>query len=425
MAINTRIPTVDRETEIPVSPPSQLPHPEDEISLLDLLIILASRKWLIFKITVVFGVIALLISLVLPKRYTAVATVLPPQQNSSLASTLASQFGGGLGAMAMLAGGGQSLLKDPNDMYVAMFKSQTVEDGVIQQFGLMKEYKKKYLSDARKRFEHNFTVEGDKKDGLLHVSVEDKDPRRAADLANGWIGQFRKLSESLAITEASQRRVFFEGQMQQAKDNLANAEEALKKTEQTTGIIQVDAQANALIQSAAMLRAQIVAKQVQLEALRSYATSQNSNVVELQQELDSLQAQLAKLGGSGDVSAAGLIVPKGRVPEAGLEYLRKLRDVKYYETIFDIMARQYELAKVDEAKEGAVIQVVDPALTPDRKSFPHRGLITIIAMFVGFFIGIFAALMQAGLERLREDPETNGKLSLLRMAMRPNRAPSS
>jgi tyrosine-protein kinase Etk/Wzc len=419
MAIDTRIPPVEQETEIPISPPPQLPRQEDEISLLDLLITLASRKWMIVKITAVFGIVALLISLVLPKRYTAEAIVLPPQQNSSFASTLASQLGGGLTSLAALAGGaGQSLLKNPNDMYVAMFKSQTVEDGVIQQFGLMREYKKKYLSDARKELESNFKVNGTNKDGLLHISVEDKDPKRAAELANGWIDQFRKLSESLAITEASQRRVFFEGQMEQAKNNLANAEEALKKTEQTTGMMQVDAQASALIQSAAILRAQIVAKQVQLEALRSYATNQNSNVVELQQEIDSLQAQLAKLGGSGDVSAAGLILPRGKVPEAGLEYVRKMRDVKYYETIFDIMARQYELAKVDEAKEGAVIQVVDPALVPDRKSFPHRGLITIVATLLGFIVGITFALVQPSLARLRQDPETEEKLSFLRKSMR-------
>jgi len=411
MAIDTGIPVVEREGDIGESRP--VSREDDEVSLLDLLIILASRKWLIFKITAVFGIVALLISLVLPKRFTAVATVLPPQQNSSLSSMLASQLGGSLGSLAVLAGGSSGVLKNPNDMYVAMFKSQTVEDGVIQQFGLMKEYKAKRLSDARNALEHNFTINGNNKDGLLHISVKNKNPERAAALANGWIDQFRKLSESLAITEASQRRLFFGNQLQQAKDNLTNAEEALKETEQKTGIIQVGAQASALIQSAAILRAQIGAKQVQLQALRSYATNENSNVVELQQELNSLQAQLAKLGGSGDVSSAGLILPKGKVPEAGLEYTRKLRDVEYQQTLFEILARQFELAKLDEAKEGAVIQVVDPALPPDRKSFPKRGLITIIAAILGFIVAVVFALTQAALERLREDPEHNAKLDLL------------
>jgi uncharacterized protein involved in exopolysaccharide biosynthesis len=417
MAIDTSIPGIEREPEVLREPVDTHADPNDEISLLDVLIVLAGRKSLILKITAAFVIVAIIVSLLLPKRFTATATVLPPQQNSSLSSMLESQLGGGLGSLAALAGGGGGLLKNPNDMFVAMFKSDTVEDGVVRRFGLMQEYKRKRLSDARKAMESRFTIQGDEKDGLLHISVEDKDPQRAAELANGWIDQFRKLSESLAITEASQRRLFFGQQLQQAKDNLADAEEALKTTEQKTGVIEVGAQAGALIQSAAVLRAQIVAKQVQLQALRSYATNENANVIELQQELDGLQAQLTKLGGSGDVSSAGLILPKGAVPEAGLEYARKFRDVEYQQTLYEILARQYELARLDEAKEGSVIQVVDPALPPDRRSFPKRGLITIVAGVLGLIVGISIALLQAMLAQARQDPETSEKLESLRRAL--------
>jgi tyrosine-protein kinase Etk/Wzc len=421
MAIKTGIPIAEPETEISNLSASQLSDHHDEVSLLDLLIVIARRKGFVVKMTAIFGVAALLVSLILPKRYTAVATVLPPQQSSSLGSVLSSQLGG-LGGLAALAGAGQGLLKDPTGMYIAMFKSQTVEDAMIQQFGLMKEYKARYLSGARMTFESNFEVKatsggvitGGSQDGLLHISVEDKDPGRAAEMANGWIDQFRKLSQTLAITEASQRRLFFEQQLNSAKDNLANAEEALKRTEQTTGLIQLNSQASALIQSAAILRAQITAKEVELQAMNTYATSENSNVVETQQELDSLKAQLAKLGGSADDASAGLIVPKGQVPEAGLEYVRKERDVKYYETIFEILARQFEVAKLDEAKEGSLVQVVDPALPPDRKSFPRKGLITIAAIFFGFFFSVFLVLVQSGLERMRRNPETSGKMNYLR-----------
>jgi tyrosine-protein kinase Etk/Wzc len=388
------------------------PAIDDEISLLDLLIILVSRKRFIFLVSLICGILALLVSLLLPVRFTAKATLMPPQQQSNSLSALLSSQAGGLGALAGMAG--QSLgLKNPNDMYVAMFKSETVEDAMIQRFGLMQEYKCHYLSDARKDFEAHFKVDDTTKDNLLHISVEDKSPTRAAEMANGYVDQFRKLSQTLAITEASQRRQFFEQQMEQAKDNLANAEEALKQTEQTTGLIQLDSQARALIESAATLRAQIAAKEVQLQAMRTYATNENSGVVEIQQELDSLRTQLAKLGGSED-NASSLIVPKGRVPEAGLEYVRRLRDVKYYETIFEILARQFELAKLDEAREGAVIQVVDPAIVPDRKSFPHKGLITIVATIAGFFIAIVLVLVQTGLNRMHQDPETHEKLILLR-----------
>jgi tyrosine-protein kinase Etk/Wzc len=397
----------------PPVPPARPGANEDaEVSLLDILIIIAARKRIIFWTTAAFAVTAIVISLLLPKRYTATVSLLPPQQNSSISTALAAQLGN-LGGMASLASGSLGL-KNPNDMYVAMLKSRTVEDAMVQRFGLMKEYHSKYSSDARVDFEHHAAVDGSGKDNLIRVSVWDKDPNRAAEIANGYINEFRALSEHLAITEASQRRLFFEQQLEEAKDNLAKAEEAMKVTEQKTGVIQLDSQARALIESAAALRAQIAAKEVQIQSLRTFATSENSQLVQAQQELDGLRSQLAKLGGSEDGSDTALMVPKGRVPEAGLEYVRRLRDVKYSETIFEILARQFEMAKLDEAKQGALIQVVDAAVPPDKRSFPRRALIVIGATVVGFFVGIFAVLIQAGLERLRADVQTANKITLLR-----------
>lgn len=387
---------------------------DDDISLLDLLIVLAERKRMILYWTAGFAIAALVISLLLPKSFTATAVLMPPRQPGSVGSLLTSELGN-LGGMAALAGGSLGI-KNPNDMYVGMLKSQTVEDAMVSKYGLMKEYRAPYLSAARKVFESHVTVNGNDKDGLIHISVEDRDPQKAAEMANGYVDAFRHLSEGLAITEASQRRLFFQRELEQAKDNLANAEEALKKTEQTTGLIQLDSQARALIETAAELRAEITAKEVQIQAMQTYATGENAQLVQAQQELDSLRAQLAKLGGSEE-SPNSLIVPKGKVPEVGLEYVRKLRDVKYYETIFEILAKQLEVAKIDEAREGSFVQVVDPAIVPDHKSSPRRALIVIIATLAGFFIGIVAALFQAGMEHLREDPETGPKLALLRNSL--------
>ncbi|HEX4066871.1 MAG TPA: Wzz/FepE/Etk N-terminal domain-containing protein [Acidobacteriaceae bacterium] len=421
MATETRYPDLNESAGAP--PPPQQPRKpstpaDDEISLLDLLIVLAERKRTVFAVAAAFAIIALIVALVLPKNFTATVVLLPPQQNSSLGAALSSQLGS-LGSMAALAGGSLGL-KNPNDMYVAMLKSQTVEDGMVHTYSLQQEYRAKLLSDARKDFEKHATIDGNGKDGLIRISLEDHNPARAAQLANGYVEQFQKLSQNLAITEAGQRRLFFEKQLEQAKDNLANAEEALKRTEQTTGLIQMDSQARALIESAAALRAQIAAKEVQIQAMQTYATGQNAQLVEAQQELDSLRAQLARLGGSEE-GPDSLIVPKGKVPEAGLEYVRKLRDVKYYETIFEILAKQYEIAKLDEAKEGALVQVVDPAIVPDRKSGPHRLIIVLVATIAGFFLGILLALFQAGWQHLREDPEAAPKLALLRRALRGKR----
>src|SRR5579863_5471995 len=286
---------------------------DDEISLFELFLVMVERRNFVALMTLGFALIAVVIAFLLPIRYTATVSLLPPQQGSSLGAMLSSQVGS-LGGMAALAGGSLGI-KNPNEIVVAMLKSRTVEDSMVQRFQLMQEYRERYPSDARKQFEKHAAVDGSGKDGLIRISVEDRDPKRAADLANGYVEQYRALSEHLAITEASQRRLFFEKQLEQAKDNLANAEEALKRTQQTTGLIQLDSQARALIESAASLKAQIVAKEVEIQGMQTYATTENSQLIEAQRELNSMRAQLAKLSGSGESASGEIIVPKGMVPE--------------------------------------------------------------------------------------------------------------
>jgi len=386
---------------------------DKEISLLDLLIVIAERKQTIFFTAVACAVIAALVSLILPNRFTAKSTLLPPQQNTSMSSVLGQL--GNLGGMASLGLG-----KNPNDLYVGMLKSRTVEDAMVEHFGLMQEYHARNLTQARNALEANTTIDGNGKDGLLRLSVEAGTPARAAQLTNGYVDQFRYFSQHMAVTEASQRRLFFEQQLEQAKDNLANAEEALKVTEQKTGLIQLDSQTHALIESAVSLRAQIAAKEVQIQSLRTYATGENAQLVQAQQELDELKAQLAKLGGTNAGSdTAGLIVPRGQVPQAGLEYVRKFRDVKYYETIFDILARQFEMAKLDEAKEGGPIQVVDVAVPPDVHSSPKRTIMVIAAFILGCFLGVTWVLLQSGLEHAEQNPENATKIARLRLLLAP------
>jgi tyrosine-protein kinase Etk/Wzc len=436
MATETPISELNGRDEVPFESEAaeHARRASDQTSVLDLLIILAERKRMIFRVTLAFALIAIIVSLVLPVRYTATVILLPPQQGSSASLALSSELGGigGLGSMAGASRGLSALagsalgFSSPNDMYVAMLKSDAVEDAMIEKYGLMKEYHKRYLSDTRKKFEHYTTINGSGKDRLIHISIEDHDPRRAAELANGYVAQFRKLTEHLAVTEASQRKDFFEEQLKQADQKLGDAEEALKETELKTGLIQVDSQARALIETVANLRAQIAAREMMIQGMHTYATGQNAQYAQAEQQLKSLRAQLAKLGGD-QATADGLIVPKGKIPEASLEYLSKLRDVKYYEAIFEVLARQYELAKLDEAKEGAMVQVVAPAIPPDKKSFPKRALIVSCATVAGFLLAIFLALWQASLQRMEEDPETSSKLSILRRAcsFRTRRMPQS
>jgi uncharacterized protein involved in exopolysaccharide biosynthesis len=386
---------------------------ESEWSTLGFLIVLARHKRFILRFTLGAVVVAVIASLLLPIQYTAETLVLPPSQNSSSgASALMSQLSG-VSGLASLAGGGFGL-KNQSEMYVSLLKSRTVEDAMIQRFGLMGRYKAKRMSAARKAFEDHSTVVLGAKDGLIRITIDDGDPQRAADMANGYVEEFRKLSAKLAITEASQRRVFFEQQLQEAKNNLTVAEEAMKNTEQSTGVLQIDSQARSLIEAASNLRAQIVAKQVQIQGMRSFATDENPELLMAKQQLVALEAQLGKLAGSDQGSKSEFIVPKGRVPEAGMEYIRKFRDLKYRETVYELIAKQFEIAKLDEARQGAIIQVADPAVPPDRKSSPKRMIIVTLAMLIAFAISVVKAVISESFVLVQRDPARNCKMRTLR-----------
>lgn len=276
----------------------------------------------------------------------------------------------------------------------------------------------KRLSDARKVFESHSTVVLGAKDGLIKITVTDRDPKLAADIANGYVDEFRKLSASLAISEASQRRVFFQQQLLEANENLAAAEEAMKRTQLTTGILQIDSQAKSLIESAAILRAQIAAQEVELQGMTSFATEKNPQVVTAEQRLIALKAQLAKLSGTDANPGDDIVVPKGNIPEAGIEYIRKLRDVKYYETIMELIAKQFEMAKLDEAREGAIIQVSDVAVPPDKRSSPQRTLIVVLTGFLAFLLASFWTLIAEGYSKANRGAACNEKIDALRATFR-------
>ena len=414
--LETRSDGTTEELQEHISLPPGYPELQEDLTFLDILIIIMQRKKLVAMVTAVCTGIAVILAFALTPHYTATVTILPPQGNGSMGSMLASQMEGMNGAVSGVASSMLGL-KNVNEMYVSMLKSRSVEDAVIQRYGLQSEYNKKYLADTRKAMEKHTKIDGSSKDGLIRLTFSDRNPNRAAEIANGYMQQFRSLSQHLAITEASQRRVIFENQLEKTKTDLANADEALKRTQLATGMVQVDGQARALIDTAARLRAQIVAKEVQIEAMRSYAGDENPALTQAQTELDGLRAQFNKLVGSKGGSADDVFLPKGQVPQAGLEYIRRLRDVKYYEAIFEVLAKQLELAKLDEAREGGFIQVVDPAVAPEQRSFPKRGLFTLAGIAVGFTFGVMLALLQGGLARMQQNPATKDKLDLLRRSM--------
>jgi tyrosine-protein kinase Etk/Wzc len=381
-----------------------------------MLLLVARRKRFLLRFVGAFVVIASAAAFLLPVRYEARVLLLPPQQNSSIGNSLISQLGGAasLGALGMLAGNSLGI-KNPADMYVSLLTSRTVEDAVIQRFDLQKEYGDKRLSDVRKKLESRTDVVAGVKDGLIRLSVEDSDPKRAADLANGYIEEFRRLSESLAITEAARRGRFFEQQLEHAKNELTKAEDALRATQQSTGVLQIDSQARALIEGAAILRAQVVSKQVEIQSMRSFATDDNPKLALAKQELAAMQAQLSRLAGSQSDNGSDINLSKGRVTEAGMEYLRRYRELKYAETVFELLAKELEVAKLDEAKEGSIVQVVDPATVPDKRSFPPRIPLILLAAVLSVVIGV---LWIVGSEHCWGSPEGQIRLQALQRAVR-------
>jgi tyrosine-protein kinase Etk/Wzc len=408
------------ETEIQPKPaiareePEPFSSDESEISLLDFLILILERKRFIAGFVLGAAAVSTIIVFLLPVRYEGKVMLLPPAQNSSLGSAMLGQLGnlGALGSLASLAGNNLGL-KNPADMYVSLLSSRTVEDAMIHRFDLMREYHKKRMFDTRKELEHRTTVTAGTKDGLIRLTIEDHDPRRAAELANAYVEEFRRLSETLAITEAQRRRLFFQQQVELAKSELAKAEDAMTRTQQTTGVVEIGSQARALIESAAVLRAQVAAKQVQIEGMRSFAAEDNPELKLAKQELAALQSELQRVAGSDQDPGSDINLSKGRVTQAGMEYLRRYRDLKYQETVFELLAKEFEIAKLDEAREGSIVQVVDPAVVPDKKSFPPRTLIVIASTVFSVFLAVFWVRVRHRIALASELPENQHRIQMI------------
>jgi len=350
-----------------------------------------SRKGLLFLIAVAGGAVAAGIALLVPNTYTANALILPPAKPQSLSTAMIGQLGG-MAALAPALG-----LKDPGDMYIGIMKSRSVIDELVSRFHLQQVYHASTKDAARgKLLARASFVSG--RDSMIRISVEDREPRRAAELSNAFITELNAQNSRLAITESAQRRLFYEHEVDAEKAALTGAETAMRETQLRTGVVETSGQAQVVIASIAQLRGGIAMREVELERLRTGATLQNPEVVRQKAELTSMRNELAGLEtGSGSRQQTGdPLVPVVDVPKAGLDYLRALRDVKYHEALFEMLFKQYEAARIDEAKEAPVIQVVDYAIPPESKSGPPRSAITMLGTIVAGIAGIVYVRLKAG-----------------------------
>jgi tyrosine-protein kinase Etk/Wzc len=379
----------------------------EDFRWLQLLLILLQARLRIAVITFVSLLVGAAVAYSMKVTFTATATILPPQAPQSTAAALMGQLGSlaGLGAS-----GAGNLLKNPADIYVAMLESRTIGDRIIRQFHLQSLWKVKKLEDTRKDLKKHAAFEA-AKDGLIVVTVKDPDPVLASDMANAFVQELYRMNSTLAVTEAGQRRIFFDQQLQQEKTALASAEEDLRVTEEKTGILELTGQSAMAVRTIADTAAELRSREVELEAMRSYATDQNPDLSREQAQISALRQQLSAIENNQKTMALGdTDVPAGRVPEKGLEYARKIREVRYHQTLFDLLLKQFEAARMDEAKSAPIIQVIDRAIPPDKKSGPPRMLITLGAGFIGFCFACFWVLCRQALMRMRQHQTSSGIL---------------
>jgi uncharacterized protein involved in exopolysaccharide biosynthesis len=372
---------------------------EDAVGLLDLAVPLI-RHWMLLTIVpVLAGAIALGITYLIPPTFTATTTFLPPQQQQgSAASALAS-----LGALAGLPGVAGSI-RTPGDQYVSLLQSVSVTDKLIDKFKLIEVYELKYRFEARKELSRNVRISLGKKDGLLTVEVDDLDPKRAAEMANQHVEELRRVTSELALTEAQQRRVFFETQLKQTRDRLTAAQQAVEGSGFNAGALRAEPKAAA--EGYARLKAELTAAEVRLQGIRR---GLSDNTPEVQQQLamvNALRGQLAKLETVATDDAA-----------ANTGYIGKYREFKYQETLFELFSRQFELARLDESREGGLIQVVDAAQVPEWKSKPKRGVISIITVVVSALVLLAAVVLSHLWQRAAVAPATREKVERVRQAM--------
>ncbi|MGH9652247.1 MAG: GumC family protein [Bryobacteraceae bacterium] len=359
---------------------------EAELTFGALYSLLSRKRRVLLLVILISAAASTILAFLIPVKYTAQAVILTPQRtHSSISSMLqlgAGGAGGGLSALSLLYGFG----RNPSDLYIGILKSRTIADALIDKFHLKQVYGVSTYYRARKDLARNTTIDAGK-DTLIHIAVEDSDPRRSADLANAYVAELSKENSDVALSEAKQRRIFFQKQLAKEKDALGDAEIALRNTQQVTGLLQPGGQAEALLRATSRLHAEILGVQAELAGMSTYATSANPRYAMLKSELSALQTELSKLQ-TGPHAKGTPEIPFGKLPEASLKYLRRYRNVKYHETLYEILAKEYEAARLDEAKAAPRVEVLDEAVTPERKSWPPRTIIVILSITLSVLIAV-------------------------------------
>jgi uncharacterized protein involved in exopolysaccharide biosynthesis len=368
---------------------------DDEISLIDLLQVIVEHLRLLVLGPLCIGLSALGICFLITPTFTATTKFLPPQQQQSSAASLMAS----LGALGGLAGAATGI-KNPADQYVAFLQSRTVQDAMIDRFQLETRYEAKFREDARNAIKGNSIISSGK-DGMISIDFSDKDPAFAAQVANAYPEELSKLLSRIAVTEAQQRRVFFEKQLHNAKDKLTQADQALKASGINSNALK--SSPTAAVETLARLKANITAQEIKLSSMRGYLTESAPDFKQAQTELSAMRQQMARAEQEEPTSSRG-----------GSDYIAKYRDYKYHETLFELFAKQYEMARIDEAREGAVIQVLDIAEPPERKAKPKKAMIAITATLSSGFALLLFVFARSTIKNASQKEETKLRIAALK-----------
>ena len=385
---------------------------EDAISLLDLLLVFARHKKKILLVPFLVGCAVAGYSFWVTEKFTATTTLIPSDRKQSSAMAMLNQLSPLAGMAGSEIGGGSD-----SEVLLTMIKSRRIQDTLIESHGLQNgEGGKLTMVESRKELSKATVVSIGRKDGVITVSVENESPKKAAAIANDYVSELEKLSKELALSEASQRRAFLEKQLADAFTKLQAAENAMTASQQQSGLIQLDAQGQAIIEGIAALQAQIAAKEVELGAVRLFATDENPEVKQILTTIQELRKQLTNLERANPKAqqAGSSILRTDQVPEAGMEYLRRTRDLKYAETIHQLIAQQYQMAKVDEAQNAPILQVLDAAIPPERRSYPKRAQMVLMSVVASAFLMCLIAFILEAKRQAQENPEQAEKIADLK-----------
>ena len=390
---------------------------EDEVTLLDYWRVIRKRQRMITGLFCTAVLLAMVVSLLLPKVYESTASILPQIDSKEglggLGSLLALSGSGGAGTGALAQGLAITLPgmpATPTDIFVAMLKSRVMADEVIKQFDLMKVYEAETRQDARKALASDTKIVVTK-EKVIKVTVEARRPQLASDIANFYVANLDRLNRKLNVTKSGQNRVFIEKRLLETKAALANAEEAMKEYQTKNKAVHLEAQGRAAIEAAAMIQAEVSAAEVQLQVMESYLTPDNPDVVRMRSNVGELKKQLVLLefgkGGKGQLPGDRMHPAFITVPSLVLDYARLLREVKVQEALYTMLTSQYEQAKIAEARDTPSVQVLDPGVPAERKSKPWIMLNMLMAGVLALFLGIFLAFFLDYLEQMKRSSSSS------------------